>query len=162
MMNTRRELAKASELTTALQMRRDGYSVEYISGVMSIPPMRVHSILRKAVEQLQGDSFKAAAQIREVELLRLDVATKALMPRVEQGDDEAIATMLKVQTRRARYLGLDVQAPPSAAPTRIDINIAWASADRLSYNRPPAPPADVVDVQPKEPASIAWKDTGPR
>jgi hypothetical protein len=46
-------------------------------------------------------------EYRAIELERLDVATKALMPKVEAGALDAIHTLVKVQQRRASLLGLD-------------------------------------------------------
>ena len=55
-----------------------------------------------------------------MELDRLDVALDALADRIEQGDDRAVATMLRIQERRAKLLGLDSPDRQQVEVTGID------------------------------------------
>lgn len=141
-----RDIARKAELGHLLKMKRDGYSNEQIARTLRINPLRVNILLTEALEALQGESKALAREIREIELQRLDVATRALMPRVENGDLGAINSLLKVQIRRANYLGLDSQV---SSPGTVTVNIAWASPDRLSYQR-----TEVVDA----PTGVPWKE----
>lgn len=55
-----------------------------------------------------------AAQVRTIEMARLDRAQAAIWPAVIQGDLPAVETWLKLSTRRSKLLGLD-------APTQIHV-----------------------------------------
>jgi hypothetical protein len=50
--------------------------------------------------------------------MRLDHAMIAIMPKIESGDVASIETMIRLEARRARLLGLD--APAKVAPTTPD------------------------------------------
>jgi hypothetical protein len=119
--------------------------LEYISSVVRMSPLACLAAINAAVKELQGDSREYADQIREIELQRLDMATKAVMPAVEAGDPDAIDTLLKIQKRRSAYLGLD-GAQKTDAEVKIEILAPWMSPDRLSYTREPLQP--VIDVTP--------------
>ena len=51
------------------------------------------------------------AEMRNLELRRLDMMFLALMPKIRDKDVKAINTALRIMERRARYLGLDMPIP---------------------------------------------------
>ncbi len=89
------------------RLRRDGYSVSEIAAQLNVPPVRVRVVLSEALKHVSQVSVQMIDEYRAIELERLDVATKALMPKVEAGALDAIHTLVKVQQRRASLLGLD-------------------------------------------------------
>lgn len=89
------EWSIAADVTT---MRRDGYPDEEIAARLSLHVGAVHAVpLPRPQPQRQ----------RAAQAMQLQVAIQKLMPAVEQGDRDAILTMLKVQQREANLLGLD-------------------------------------------------------
>ena len=115
-----------------LKLRHDGYTVAEVAAKVGISPLRAHVVIDDAIKELQDDSTKHAAAIKEVELLRLETATKAIMPGVEDGSLNAISMLLKVQDRRAKFLGLDT---PLKQDTVITIDVPWLTQDRLAYKQ---------------------------
>lgn len=128
-----------------------GVTLEYIQGLFQPPRFLGNNQATKALE-----------------LARLDVATRALMPRVEVGDLDAIAALIKVQSRRSRYLGLDTPAQFNVSGQLDHIHQwpEWLTSRRLAYQesaqyaedivprelqgRPQADPApEVVDSAPR-------------
>ena len=142
---TRKSLGRTVDTAQMLKLRRDGYPIEHIAGVVNMSPIACLAAINDAVKDLQGDSREYAVQIREMELQRLELATKAIMPNVEAGDHEAIDMLLKVQKRRSSYLGLD-------APTNANLNVDTKIEVVLKYSNPAfnQQPDLVTDVTPIE------------
>ena len=131
---TRKDIGRAVDAALMLKLRRDGYPIEHIAGVVSLSPLACLAAINDALKEIQGDSREYATQIREIELQRLDLATKAIMDKVEDGSHADIDMMLKLQKRRSAYLGLDA---PVSANTNISgvvtIVAPWMSPSRLAY-----------------------------
>jgi hypothetical protein len=84
----------------------DGHPQADIAGRFGISQQRVGQILARLGEQFpqpDKDEFVLAFTTH------LQQAIVALMPRVRRGDDTAIRTLVKVQERACRMLGLDKQ-----------------------------------------------------
>lgn len=73
---------------------------------------RVQSALRNMVKEPCED-------VRILELYRLDAMLAVAQERAETGDDAAIKSVLAIQDRRARYLGLDI--------TRTEVTVRAAA-----------------------------------
>jgi hypothetical protein len=67
------------------------------------------------MQGLKRETDEAAAQVRAMELARLDELTLAVWPAARGGDLSAVACVLRIMERRARLLSLD--APMLVAPT---------------------------------------------
>ena len=154
----RKEIMQANLHAQVLKLRHDGYTVAEVAAKVGISPLRAHVVIDDAIKELQDDSTKHAAAIKEVELLRLETATKAIMPGVEDGNLGAISVLLKVQDRRAKFLGLDT---PLKQDTVITIDVPWLTQDRLAYKNGPV--LDLVQVE-QQPQDVefrenqAWKE----
>lgn len=64
-----------------------------------------HRDLQKALTDIPRE---AAEEVRLQELEMLDLMARGLIGKVSKGDEKAIQTMLRIQERRSKYLGLDV------------------------------------------------------
>ena len=96
----------------SLELRRKGYSYYDIKKELEkngwfVSAVQVHADCHLYMRQRIKEQADEVEFNRQIELDRLDVALKAIMPRIEIGDDDAIQTMLKIQIRRAKLLGLD-------------------------------------------------------
>lgn len=108
------ELADRRERVYA--MRLTGKSLGFIAQAEGVSKTTVFNDIEAVIK---AKTEVPAQQVREMELDRLDLLLDKLMPRVEQGDVQAIQTALKVMDRRAKFLGLD-------APTKQDVTVHQA------------------------------------
>lgn len=100
----------------ALTWRQTGLSYREIGKRMGISGEGARKCVVRAMDRLRPVVEERAEEVRELELARLDIATQGLMPKVEDGNAQAVDKLVKVMERRARLLGLD-------APTKSQINV---------------------------------------
>jgi len=103
-------------LSEALKLRRAGKSYEQIAEALGYAGSgaaynAVNAALREGVQE-------PAREVRRLEVERLDALLEALWPQAMAGDGFAVDRVLKIQERRAKYLGLD--APPKAPVEDLD------------------------------------------
>ena len=101
-------------------MRRRGKSYPKIAEALGVSVGTAHRDVTTELARLAKECGEEAAIVRQMELDRLDVALDALADRIEQGDDRAVATMLRIQERRAKLLGLDSPDRQQVEVTGID------------------------------------------
>lgn len=87
-----------------LQKHLRGKSLRTIESELGIPYSTVQRYKERALMAMLTPTVEAA---RAEELARLDTVISAVWAAVEEGDDKAINTYLKVSERRAKLLGLD-------------------------------------------------------
>ena len=71
----------------------------------------------RELERLRAEIADSADSVIELEVQRLDAMLDRLWPKVENGDEKAVNTALRVMERRAKLLGLD-------SPTKQDLTSA--------------------------------------
>lgn len=109
----------------ALQLRRDGASYRTIASAMTsemtkqgharvIDKNRAHRLVVEALTELREQNSETAEQVKQIEIERLDIWTQRLSASKNAGNPRTIDTLLRIQERRARLLGLD-------APKKIGI-----------------------------------------
>jgi len=81
--------------------------------------------------RLRKNTIQDAAQHIQVQVRRLDIALNAIWGKVLDGDLKAIATMIKIEERRSKLLGLD-------QPEKVQHS--------GSVDRPQADPLEGLDV----------------
>lgn len=96
----------------SIELRRKGYSYAEIVQELQkdgwiVSTVQVYKDVTEAIRKRIRDESENAELARQIEVDRLDVALKAIMARVEAGDDDAIHTMMKIMVRRAKLTGLD-------------------------------------------------------
>lgn len=103
-----------------LKLRRQGFSVREIAkqlqadGHHGTSPAQVQRDLDEVLARTVESADAYAAQERQVSLVRIEGALKAIAPQVEAGDQGAIDRLIRLEARRAALLGLD-------APTRTEL-----------------------------------------
>lgn len=110
-----------------LELRRKGKTYRDIAAELHISVSTAHQHVSAAIASIREESNETAEQIVAVEIERLDRALVALDEKIDDGDTKAIETMIKLQDRRARYLGLD--SPTKIAPTTPDGVSEWHSME---------------------------------
>jgi len=109
----------------ALELRKRGMSYRQIGQELGVSRNTAHKYVTAELDELRAETRASAEQLRDLELERLDQYLARLQPKIDDGDEKAIATALRVQERRAKLTGLD-------APQRTEVTIGGESAiDRL-------------------------------
>ena len=103
----------AERRNTALDMRSRGYSYTDIAKALGISRSTAHKYVTAELDKLRAETRASAAQIRSLELARLDRLWRRAEDMLADGDADgakAIAAAIRIMERRARLLGLDEQA----------------------------------------------------
>jgi len=110
----------------ALELRKNGYDYRTIAKALNTTVKTAYLDVQKCLEEIRANTHETAEDVLELELKRLDIAQAALMPRVREGDPRAIDTLMRVQERRAKYLGLDAANKVEITGKGIIINLTPA------------------------------------
>jgi len=86
----------------------DGMSHRAIARELGIAPSTAYKRVQHGLHELQRDNAAQAAELRELEALRLDELQDAVWEKAADGDPGAIDRVLAIMARRSRLLGLDV------------------------------------------------------
>ena len=110
----------------ALELRKNGYDYRTIAKALNTTVKTAYLDVQKCLAEIRANTHETAEDVLELELKRLDIAQAALMPRVREGDPRAIDTLMRVQERRAKYLGLDAANKLEITGKGIIINLTPA------------------------------------
>ena len=103
-----RRLRAAERQRQALELRKAGASYPEIARTLGCALSSAHKSVSAA---LQKTLQEPAAEVRQLELDRLDRLMRALWPAAIEGDPNVIDRVLKIMARRAALQGLDVEVP---------------------------------------------------
>ncbi len=98
-------IERAFRIAEACRLRARGLSYERIGRVMGLGTMTVHAMILDAIRASVPP--EVVEMERALELDRLDLLQTAIFQKAATGDAQAIAAVLAIMVRRARYLGLD-------------------------------------------------------
>lgn len=100
-----RRLAAHDRHLRALALRKAGYTFRAIANELGYNDQAAayHAIMKV----LADTAREPADEVRGMELDRLDDMLSRIAKRIQAGDLAAIDTALRIQTRRAKLLGLD-------------------------------------------------------
>ncbi|QMV84084.1 hypothetical protein HW450_06715 [Corynebacterium hindlerae] len=103
--NTPREKLeeKAERNKKILKCRRLGMSNQEIGDKFNLDQSTVFRIVQKHLRDIPKEE---ADELRQLELERLDIATRGIMPKVLKGDAQAVNALVKVADHRAKLVGL--------------------------------------------------------
>lgn len=102
-----RNLTAAEREVQALELRKTGMTYRGIAKEMRVSLDTAHKAVRRALNRIRAHANEDAAEVREIELERLDAMLKGLWQKCEAGDTQAIDRALRISERRAKLLGLD-------------------------------------------------------
>jgi DNA-binding CsgD family transcriptional regulator len=100
----------------ALELRGEGATYLQIGQQLGVGETMARRIVGRALGRLVREP---AAQLIALECERLDMLTRAAMPRALRGSARHAEIVLRAMERRARLLGLD-------APTRSEVHVMTA------------------------------------
>lgn len=129
----RRRLKAAERRQKACRLRTEGWDYEYIGRQLGVTKQDAHYLVKTALADLRAKTEEAAADIRSIELKRLDLLTTKLFARaLKKNDDAATDRLLRVMQRRADLTGIDapqkIGGPSGGAIPVVGVTI---SADKL-------------------------------
>ena len=124
--NTKKRLKALERRQKALELRKNGYDYKTIAKALDVTVKTAFLDVKSCLDEIRKNTHETAEDILELELKRLDIAQAALMPRVRDGDPRAIDTLMRVQERRAKYLGLDAANKLEITGKGIIINLTPA------------------------------------
>lgn len=110
----------AEKSREATRLRVAGHTYDEIAAMLGISHGGAYLAVSRELARIRKEAGEQAAEIREVELQRLDRMLLAVLPAAEGGDLQAIATTLRLQERRAHYLGLDAPRAAVVVDARPD------------------------------------------
>ena len=126
--------AQAQEVERkALALRKAGASYRAIGDQLKHPDGTSYSQegARKAVargmDRLRAECLEEAAEVKDMELQRLDGMFLAIWDRAQHGEAKAIETALKIMEQRAKLLGL-------YAPTKVEHGGELTLTDERALN----------------------------
>lgn len=96
-----------------LELRTTGLSIRKIAAELGIATSAVQAHLTRALTEIRSPPLE---EVRELELQRLDEMLISIKDRMAMGDVRALELALRIQERRARFLGLDKQGGETILP----------------------------------------------
>lgn len=134
----KRDLSKATvhaESAKALELRLTGMSYRAIAEALGVSD---HSTIAQRVQIALKEIIREPAEnVLKMELERLDKMLLGMWKKAAAGDLQALDRALKIQDRRARYLGLDAptktQEVPVASLTDEQLKAKWKELTGLDY-----------------------------
>jgi hypothetical protein len=104
----------------ALELRVTGTTYVEIGRTLRLSTTRAYQLVRAGMNEVNAELKETAAQLRQMELERLDAIHAAHWPKRENPRNAEI--ILRVMERRARLLGLDAPATTAqTTPTREEL-----------------------------------------
>lgn len=111
--NAKTHLAYLERQQVALEMRKQGFTFREIAAHLDCSVNAAHKMVKKAVANINDRLDESAAEVKTIELERLDrilvrLWRQAVPSDVNQPPNlKAVEQVLKIMDRRAKYLGLD-------------------------------------------------------
>ena len=116
----------AERRNKALDMRSRGYSYTDIAKALGISRSTAHKYVTAELDKLRAETRASAAQIRSLELARLDRLWRRAEEMLADGDADgakAIAAAIRIMERRARLLGLDEQGAEVSGAVVLTVEV---------------------------------------
>lgn len=107
-------LLREQRLEKVATLRIEGMFIRDIAKKLGVSISTAHGDIQEALERTIDRTDKAIAIERQISLERIELATRAIMPRLKKGDDAAILSFTRLDQRRAKLLGLE-------APVRAEL-----------------------------------------
>lgn len=101
----------------ALALRLQGLTYDEIGQRLQVSHGTAYRHVSLELANTRKESAETAEELRQVELARLDRLLAVVGPMAESGDLAAVDRVLRIQERRAAYLGLDA---PKAQLVAVD------------------------------------------
>ena len=121
----RREII-AERRVKAFELRKGGASYRQIGRALGVSEKTAHGDVITRLRELARIEEHVAADVRQLEVERLDALLMGHWGAATSGDERASRVVLSVLERRARLLGLD-------APAKVDERVAGTAIMRIVW-----------------------------
>lgn len=129
----------AERRSQAIELRKGGYSYREIAKELGCSLTQAWFDVKKVLDDLAAHDRETAAQVRKIEIMRLDTMVRGLWPNVQSGDSSSVMAALKVSERRSKLMGLDAPVKneltgPDGGPLAISnsVDLTKLSDDDLT------------------------------
>ena len=113
----------------ALELRKAGASYQQIGDQIGVSKQACHKMVTRVLGELVALAAESAEEVRRLEIDRMDAMMVGLWDKARRGHEGAVDRVLRIMTRRAALLGLDM-------PTRSEIahtaNVAPTDLSKLT------------------------------
>lgn len=124
-------IERAEKMDRALQMRREGNDLRTIANELGYKSVSgVHDLIKAGVKELYREN---AEELFELQMDRLDMGMKALLPGLQMGDPKAVTALVQLHDRYSKMFHLDelhqndTNADADAALALLNANIIAAA-----------------------------------
>ena len=124
-----RRIRTTEKTLEALELRKRGMNYTQIGKKLGCNRSTACRYVLSELENLADKCREEAAQVRDLELQRLDALYLKAWEAVEEGDLPAIDRCLRVQERRAKLLGLDAAEKIEHSGTLSWVELVKSAAD---------------------------------
>lgn len=108
---------------TALKLRASGATYAAIGEHLKVSAPAAYKMVKLAIDEIPAE---AVAELRSVELTRLDRLTAAVWRKATDGDHKAIGDVISLMEHRAKLTGL-------YAPVQTEDVSGWTDEELLDY-----------------------------
>ena len=118
--------AKQERIAEALDLRARGKSYREIAAFTGVSVRQAFEDVKQGLADHRESYAETAADVRTVELARLDRLWRRAEDLLESDDDDgakAIGAALRIMERRARLLGLDAQVEQVAGSVTLTVEV---------------------------------------
>jgi hypothetical protein len=120
-----KEIERHEKIAEAMHYRRSGYSYPAMAKALKINQATAYRLVLRGMRAIIQQPTEDVLQL---ELARIDEMLTGVYARAVKGDLRAIDRVLRLQERRARFLGLDkIDGPPS--PPVGPISVTYVGVD---------------------------------
>jgi predicted transcriptional regulator len=124
--NAAARVNKKDNQRIAMQLRKSGATYEQIGKQLDVSKATAWRYVKEAVAEAREEVRESAQELIEIETQRLDAMLVPMLKRAVEGSEKAVMAVLKIQERRAKYLGLDT-------PAELNVNVEpKADLEKLS------------------------------
>lgn len=131
-------LTAAQRKQKAVRWRIQGWTYRQIAERLETGPGNAYRLVKEALDDLRAECKEDAAELREIEIAKLDAAEKEAWRRLRGADDADAAKMLNtikgISESRRKLTGLD--APVKVEHTGKLYTVAEASPDCVEWDTP--------------------------
>lgn len=131
-------LTAAQKQVKALRLRQKGYSYRQISAALDVVPSAAYRMVSAALAEILAECKEEAAELRQIEIAKLDAAEKEAWKRMRGADVGDAAKLLNtikaISESRRKLTGLD--APVKIEQTGNLYTVLQASPDCVEWTQP--------------------------
>lgn len=113
----------------AIRLRVEGNTYAEIGEQLGVSQGQAFADVKAVIEAARTEANEAANEAIDVELRRLDIASRLALREVQAGNLSAIDKLVKTQERRAKLLGLD---SPERHEVSTDLELSPAKVRELA------------------------------